>query len=221
MLRIVAIITLGLVITCGGVVTYVYLNFRNLAAAALRGPIMERIETADLPADQKARITEEVERISQSFREGRLSYGQLAQVFERLERGSFLVLVDIESLKARGLKAGDWTAADRDEIVRIFQRLQRAVVEGRISRERARELLSSIEVPGKRNRRELKATLSKDEVKTLMAKVLRETNLAGVPDKPYILEFSDRLRLEIAEAIATRPSAVPPTTPTTSTTPAE
>ena len=86
-LRIFAIICLALVLACGGVVTYVYLNFRSLAAGILRGPVMQQIQSADLPAGQKAGITRTIDRLTEDFKKDRLSYQQLTAIFERLGRG--------------------------------------------------------------------------------------------------------------------------------------
>ena len=205
-LRIVAIISLGLVVLCGGVVTYVYLNFRNLAASVIRGPVLERLQSADLPADQKSGITNAVDQLTRAFREGRLSYGQLSQIFDRLERGPFFVLVDIESAKVRSLAACGSSAAERDEVVRVFQRLQRGVGEGRVSPEQARDVLASIRAIGSGNRRALKQSLTKDEAAALVAKAMREVNLAGIPNEPYIVDFTSRLQFEIADSAASPPS---------------
>jgi len=216
LLRVVSIICLALILLCGGVVTYVYLNFRGLAAGLLRGPVLEKLRTADLPADQKTEIAAVIDRLSLDFRESRLSYSQFAEVFDRLERGPFFLLLDIESAKVRCLQALPATGPERQAATRTLERLQRGLVEGRLSAEKVQDVLSSIRASGPGNDQPLKDALTREEALAVIEKARRETNTANVPADPYAINFAETFRRAALGEAASQPA----TSPSTQTAPA-
>lgn len=211
MLRVVSIIGLALILLCGGIVTYVYLNFRSLAAGLLRGPVLEKLQTADLPADQKTEITAVIDRLSLDFRDGRLSYSQFSEILNRLDRGPFFPLLTIESAKVRCAKALQASAPKREEATRVLERLQRGLVEGRISVEQVRDVLSSVRASGSGSDPPLKDAVTEEEALAVLEKARREVNTANVPAGPYAVNFAETFQLAAPGETASRPAAWPST----------
>jgi len=208
-LRIFAIICLALVLSCGGAVTYIYLNFRSLAAGILRGPVVRQIQSADLPDDQKAGIAGTIDRLTEDFKNDRLSYPQLAGIFERLGRGPFFVLLQTESAKGLCLGACRPAGEERGRMVRAFQRLQRGVVEGSVTAERVEAALALIQMTDSGNQRAFKPNLTAREARLFVERVRQDADQAGVPDEPYQVDFAGQLQ-RVVDAVlkpATAPAA--------------
>ena len=208
-LRVFAIICLALVLTCGGVVTYVYLNFRSLAAGILRGPVMQQLQSADLPAGQKAGITRTIDRLTEDFKNDRLSYQQLAGIFERLGRGPFFVLVEMESARGQCLGACQPAGDERGRMARAFQRLGRGVVEGSVTPQRVEEALALIQMTDSDNHRAFKPNITAREARLFVDRIRQDADQAGVPDEPYQVDFAGQFQRAVDAVLkpATAPAA--------------
>lgn len=213
-LRIFAILFLVLILCCGGVVTYIYLNFRGLVAGIVRSPMLRQIQSAGLPADQKAGIIQTIDRLTRDFQEDRLTYRQLARIFEELGKGPFFALVEIESARNQCLNAAQLNAEQREEAVRVFQRLQRGVAEGRISTDQVRGALALIQMTDSDNQRVFKPNLTAPEAIAFIDRIRAETKEAGVPDEPRQVDFAGQLQRAADRVLhpvsATRPAEIRP-----------
>jgi hypothetical protein len=210
-LRIFAIILLVLVLCCGGIITYIYLNFRSMVAGMIRGPVMQQIQTADLPADQKAGITATIDQLSRDFEEDRLSYQQVARIFERLGQGPFFALIEIESARVFCIDASKPDPEKRKTMTRTCQRLQRGLTENRVSTDQVTDALTLIQMTNSDNQRTFKPNLTAREADMFIERAREIVEQANVPDEPYQVDYAGQLQHAVDEAlnrqVTTEPAA--------------
>jgi len=211
-MRVFAIICLALVLACGGAVTYIYLNFRSLVAGIIRGPVLQQIQSAELPADQKAGIARTIDQLTEDFKNDRLSYQQLAGIFERLGHGPFFVVVEMESAKSLCLGVCQPAAEERGRMSRVFQRLQRGVVEGSVPPQRAEEALALIQMTDSGKHRAFKPNLTAREARLFIDRIRQDADQAGVPDEPYQVDFAGQLQRAVDAVL--KPASPPAATQT-------
>src|SRR5262245_56845338 len=78
------VVTVALLILGGVAVYFITKNWRGWAASGISGAIKQGIDGTDLPAQEKAEMGEQIDRVAVAFREGRLSQQQLKTLMREL-----------------------------------------------------------------------------------------------------------------------------------------
>ncbi len=221
LLRICMIIMLMMMVVCGGLVTYVVVNFKRWTAALMRGPLVTMVKSSDLPADQRDALTGIFNRLTDDFEAGRISYTQLGMVAGRLMEGPLPDLMIIEAVQSRYVEMA-FPAEESAPALRTFARLQRGICEQTVPAAELREVMSLVSVDDGSGRRTVMENLTRTQLKAFMAAAQETVDRHGVPDEDYRPDYAGQVRRVVtavlgeqavpatAEAPATQPDSTEP-----------
>ncbi|GEM_PF-1503959 len=208
-----------------GSCVYLALNFRRLSAEMAREMIMAVIEASDLPADQQARLTAQVDRVVEDFKARRVSFVQLGEIARHLAEGPFMPLAELEAAHRHFVGDSGMTVEEKETAALEFQRFSRAVAEGRVSHEDVRIVLrpyvSNAQAYGSplstssRSDWEppvFRIDVTAEERAALIASLEARASAVGVPAEPYQVDYAVLLSRSIDDVLAGRaaPSSVSP-----------
>ena len=128
-LRILGTILLVLVLICGGVVTLVAYNFPKWAASLARVPLVAAIDASSLPADQKAVIKQNLNRIADSAKRREISWSQFNSILDGLRKGPLFDLVMVEAMRHQYNLAHPVADDARRDTLLLFDRFERGIIE--------------------------------------------------------------------------------------------
>ncbi len=205
-LKVLAIIFLVLVLVCGGIVTYVAVNFKRLAAGWVRGPLIQAIQNSNLPEDQKASITANIDRLTGDFENGRISFQQLGRVGTELAEGPFINLIIVESVEARHVEMIELPPEQRDEVSLTFDRFERGICEDAITTDQVDEVLAVVSASDGQDIRELKENLTEADLSAFVSAMKDKADEAEIPIEPYQVDFAAELQRVIDKVLGTGPA---------------
>lgn len=212
-LKVLAIIFLVLVLVCGGIGTWIYLNFRSLVVGAVLEPMKAMIAQSNLPQDQKDRMTTQAEELAKDYEEGRISGTQMGLIAQALSEGPFFTLLQLDKVRTEYEKVCKPTEEDLAQAVLTFSRFQRGVVEETIRQGRIDDTMADMLVEDAESK-EVRSDLSAEELTAFVAQLKQEADDAGVPVEPYQADFAGLLEDAVNSVLKDRPSRTQPSAET-------
>jgi hypothetical protein len=220
-LKIIGTILLIMVLICGGLVTYVAYNFRNWTAALARGPMVSMIDQANLPAEQKALLKENIMRVADRYQEGRLSHSQLSAILKNLAKGPFFHLLWIEATRYEYTALHTTMDAERQQTMLLFDRFERGIVEKQIPLSKADEVFNLAPKDKKLGEQRAKhdpteqkpRPTTEADLKPMLDAMRAAVDKVGVLARPFQPDFAaevDKAVNAVLGAVSTKPAATLP-----------
>lgn len=190
-LKLLGVIFLLLMLVCGGVITWVAMNWRGWTAGVMEAGMLHLVEESHLPDDQKQAVRANIARMTADFRDKKIGGDQLFAFFARLSEGPFMDLVVMETLRARYDALIGPLDEERAEVDRVFERFQRGIVEGAIPSDTINTVLAPVSEVDQHGIREVhKYELSARDLEALVERMREEADEAGIPDERYEVNFA-------------------------------
>jgi len=193
LLRIFMIILLMMMVVCGGLVTYVVVNFKRWTAALIRGPLVTMVASSDLPADQRDELAGIFTRLTDDFEGGRISYTQLGMVATRLMEGPLPDLIVVEAVRSQYV-ATPPPPEESESALRVFARLQRGICEQTLPAAELREVMSLVSADDGSGSRTVMENLTRTQLTAFVAAARSSVDRYGVPDEDFRPDYADQVR---------------------------
>jgi hypothetical protein len=173
----------------------------NFGSAAIK----QAIDASDLPPQQRQAIGEQVDRVAEAFRSGRLSVDQMGSIMEKLAKSPLMTSImanaaDKKYLARSGLSDAE-KAAGRDTI----RRFAAGAIEKKIDKagiDAAMAHISDIEPNG--NVR-LRQNVTDEELRAFLAEAKVQADKAGIPDQPPTFDAAAEFKRIVDEAMDENP----------------
>ncbi|MDX2147081.1 MAG: hypothetical protein SFZ23_06120 [Planctomycetota bacterium] len=193
-----AAVLLVLLIIAGVVVA---MNWRNWSATALQAGTTSLVQQSKLPDDQKTKIINSVQRVTDDFKAKKVTLDQLQKVMTQIVQGPVMQLGVLQSLKERHVDGSALTPEEKEAAALALQRFSRGVIDGTIPIPEVQKLMLDLgvdpatgEIPGG-------GVAAIDVVKKFIENAKTKADEAKVPDEPYVVDFAAEVDKAIAEAI--------------------
>ena len=136
-------VALGIgVLGCAGAFFYGYYYGPAMVAGFAESTMIAAIDQSELDADQKAGLKENISRVTRGVKEGKITLQEIGEFFEKVEASPVGVAISLAFLAERL----DTTELDKDQIAKgkmTLARVATGVLEGKITKEAARDAISS------------------------------------------------------------------------------
>jgi len=178
-------------------------NFKAIAVSFARRGITTFITQSDLAQDQKARILTQVDRVAEGYRRGRISNAQMGRVFERLGELPLVHLGAAHLARERYVEASSLTEQEKAEAALLLERFARGVFEQTLKEKDVEEVLALVSEPSSRKgqERELKESLTREELDEFLALVRQKVEAAGVPQERYEIDVAAEIERVVTEVL--------------------
>jgi len=189
---------------CGGIAWYVYANlghFKNMMSDAARQAIVSGIQESDLSEEEKQAVISQVDRVVDQYKSGEITTQELGKVMEELAQSPLMGVILIYSIEAKYIQPSGLSAEEKDQARRTMQRVLRGVLEEKIRQEELETALDYVTVKGANDTRELKNSVSDDELRAFVAELKERADSAEIPDEPFEVKIGEEFRQAIDRAL--------------------
>jgi len=168
---------------------YLAMNARSLASRGAQAMITAVIEDTDLPAEQKAALTERSRGLTDAFRDKEITLEELGRVGEALANGPLAAVAIVGAIQTQVIESIPDSEEERSAAVRAFQRYSRGVAEGSIPPSHFQDLVRPLTDEDAEGDRPVLNGLDAAHRAQFLEALMAAVEEAGVPDEPYEVDF--------------------------------
>ena len=194
-------LTVLLVVVGISVGLWVQQNWKGLAADAAKMVAQQAVQEAEMPAADKQRVLDRLNRLADDFKSGKISTEQMVRVFEEVAQSPLFPIAMVMFAEKQYVGPSGLTAEEKQAAKRTLQRLARGSFEKSISSEKLEEVMSLIQIDQGNGQKKMKEKLTDDELKTFLARAQQVADEAAVPDEPFEVNIPDELDKAIDDAL--------------------
>lgn len=186
----------------GGTIYWLYNNGRALISDTTRDAFIESVEQSELPADQKEGIVEQINRLTEGFKEGRIDVERMAAVIERISNSSIFSVILLKSVEGAYLRSSGLSQKEKEAARVHLDRFARGVIENRIPEEQADSVLSIISEPAEGPQdRKLSLVLTDEQIRAFVSAAKEAADNAGVSEREIETDLAAELKSIVDEAL--------------------
>src|SRR5262245_26188378 len=200
---------------CIGGVWYVASNLDRWVVGLGREAIVAVINDSELPEGEKAEVITQVDRIVTAYKERKINQADLERVFTELQDSPALAALTLYGIENEYLNGTNLTKQEIEQGHRTFQRVLRAVYEGKISEDAFFTALpddeaemSTEDIDNKSVQERVRLAANKaaesspdDDLRLTLAKLKVMADNAGIPDEPFQLHIGAEVKKFVDKAL--------------------
>jgi hypothetical protein len=190
------------VVLAVAVVVTVMLVWKKVAGAAMSAVAVQVVNDSSLPTEQKTAITTRIEGVVQDWKDGKVTGDQLGRVVKEIAEGPVLPLAMVGLAERMYVEPSALSVEEKAGASRSLQRFARGVFEKKIPKSAAEQVLDSVSVRGPGNGRQLKQTLTPEELAAFLALVKGHADQAQIPDEAFEIDYAAEVNTAIDRALA-------------------
>lgn len=175
-------------------------NWREWASVGADA-INDSIDASDLPAEEKAEIKIEVERLAEAVRGGRISIDELALMFEKLTEWPLMPSINASMAETKYFDRSGLSDEEKAEGRVALHRFLRGMIDEKINQQATDRVLAHIATRQADDTWRLRDQVSDDELRAFLAEAKREADQAAIPEEPESFDPSDEFKRIIDESL--------------------
>jgi len=187
---------------CGGVVWYVACNVKEIASDMTRGLIVGAVENSELDKEEKQAIIAQVDRVVDKYKSGEISTEDLGRIMEELGESPLFGAIMIYSIEAKYVAPSGLSDEEKEQARVTFQRVLRGVYEERINPNELEPLTEHMTIEMPDGSRQLKESVTDQELRDFLAQCKKKADEAEVPDEPFEVKISEEFRRAVDRALS-------------------
>lgn len=199
---------IGLVV-CGGLAYLAYMRAGVWVSNVARSAVVSGIQQSDLDEDEKQRVIEQVDRVVSKYQSGEITGDDLQRIMRQLGESPLMGLILIYSIEGKYLQPSGLSDEEKLQGKRTLQRVLRGVSEEKIAWDALEPAIKHVTEPGAGDSRQLKDSVSDEELRQFLAGLKKEADAAEIPDEPYQVQVSDEFRKAIDRGLNLPESPTP------------
>jgi len=173
-----------------GLGIFVAMTWRGFVAGTLKTASIQAISESSLPQDQKDRLTTRMTGLADDFKSGTLSFEQIAQIMQSIERSPLIPLAIVYAASAAHVEPSALTTEEKAAAQRSIGRFARGIVEEKIPATAMDDVLASVATRRTNGQFELKQAVTIDELKTFIAAAKAQADDAKIPDEDFQIDIA-------------------------------
>lgn len=159
--------------------------------------IASAIEGSNLTDEDKRIVTEQIDRVVDEYKSGRVTMQQLAEIAEEFSQSPLLTLTMAMATEEAYIKPSGLPKAEKELASRTLQRTARGVFEDNIDTEELNTALDFISTESTDGTRQFKSPVADSELRQMLAECKRLADEAAIPDEPYQVDVGAEFKATI------------------------
>ncbi|MBK1875382.1 hypothetical protein [Pelagicoccus mobilis] len=168
----------------GGGIFWLINSGKTVITNEIRKEIVEEIENSGLPEAQQAALKSEIDRITEGFQEGDITFEELMQIIESLEQSPALSVIKYYEAEGNPLERPSITDAQRESAMLTIRRFVFGVFEKRIPDTAVEDILEPFILDSSRGdgieNLEFRTDITDEELFAALAKAKQMADDAGI-----------------------------------------
>ncbi len=191
-------------VACGGcvyAVYYVTVNAKAMLADAIREALIQSIQDSELRDEDKTVIIAQANRVTDEFKAGRITVEDLTTILQNLGESPLISLGVVYVIEEKYVKPSGLSQEEKDEAKLSLQRAARGVFEKKISQqdlEAVSDQISDVDADGNR---QLKESISDEELRTFLADLKQLADDAEIPEEPFEVNIGDEFKKAVDKSL--------------------
>jgi hypothetical protein len=185
-------------------------HWRDWTASFLSEGINQAIDVAELPKQEREEIKVQVERVTDAFRNERISQEQLRVLIEELTESPILATIAVTVAEKKYLDPSGLSDEEKAEARITIQRFVRGAVDGTIQRDSIDLALQNIADWQENGSWRLRDRVSDADLRAFVAVAKTKADEANVPAEPVEFDPSDEIKRIVDKAMGQMLAEEPP-----------
>ncbi|MBC8873180.1 MAG: hypothetical protein H8E44_27415 [Planctomycetes bacterium] len=186
---------------CAGVGWYVAKNAKQIASNMAREMIVGVVSESELDEEEKQAIIAQVDRVVDKYQSGEISTEDLGRIMEELAESPLVGTIMIYSIEAKYVTPSGLSDEEKKQARLTLQRVLRGVYDETITLEELEPLLDPMTIQTRDGNRQLKDTVTDQELRDFLAGCKQKADEAEVPDEPFEVKISEEFRRAVDSAL--------------------
>jgi hypothetical protein len=187
----------GLVVAllCCGIGGYFAVkNAKNWAVDLARNFAVEVIKESDLTDEDQQEVIEQVDRVVAAYKAGEIDEEKLKKILTEVQTSPLIPLAVVYGMEKQYLDKSGLTDEEKADSRKQLQRLIRGVMEKKIAESQVDALMVPLQQTGPDGEKQMKPTLTDEEIKTFVAGAKKLADDALVPDEDFKVDIGEEVK---------------------------
>jgi hypothetical protein len=207
---IVFVVLLAVAILGGIWVTH---HWRGWASNFGSAAIKQAVEASDLVPQQKQAIGDQVDRVADAFRTGRLSVDQMGSIMEKIAKSPLMTLIMVTAADKKYVAHSGLSAAEKAEGRETVQRFASGAMTHKVDRAGIDAAMAHISDMQPNGQVRLRQTVSDDELRAFLSEAKQQADKAGIAAQPESVDVAAEFQKIVDEAMNENPQQPTPEVP--------
>ncbi len=194
---------IALVALIAGIFVAIYL--KDILAGTARWIATVAVEKSKLPQEQKQAIIEQIDRLIDDYKEGRITEDHLKHVLQQISESPLLPLGAVMYMEHQYVTPSGLTPAEKEKAKLTLQRLARGVFEEKIPEQAIQQIVLPLSEVDEDGDMDLKDTVTDEELRQFLQMAQDKVEEAGISQEPFVVNIADEIRKAIDNALQEPP----------------
>ncbi len=174
-----------------------------------RQGIAQAIEESDLEADDKRMVMQQVDRLVDGYKQGKVDIQKLGTLVEDFTKSPLMDLLIAFGAKVKYIDNSGLSPEEKAEAEKTLQRVARGVIEEKITQEQLDVALNHISNKMSNGQRQFKDEVSDEKLREFLKECKRLADEAMVPDEEHKVDIGGELKKLVDKALGELPAEAP------------
>lgn len=167
---------------------------RQFAANIGRAVAVEVINESDLSEEDKKEFIAQVDRVVEAYKKGEIDERNLKRILDELQNSPLIPIAIAYGVEKQYLDRSGLTDEEKADARKQLQRLVRGGMEKKIAERDIEGLLIPLQQTGPNGQKQMKPTLTDDEIKTFIAGAKKLADDAMIPDEEFHVDIGKEVK---------------------------
>lgn len=154
----------------------------------------QAISETDLPEEEKAEISVQIDRLADAARARKLSMSQLGEFFQNFVQSPLMTTLAMSMIDKKYIEPSGLTDDEKAEARITVQRFMRGAIDQKISEADIEKAMSPVSTRKPDGTTELKNKVTDDELKAFLATAKEQADAAEIPEEVEAVDPSDEFK---------------------------
>lgn len=184
----IAVVVMLLIALALGV--FVAMSWRGWAGGFVQSVSTQAINDSQLPQDQKDRLTTRITGLTDQFKDGTLTFPQIAGIMESLQQSPLIALAVVYGSGEAHIGPSALTTEEKAAATRSLARFTRGVVEEKIPATAIDDVLVSVTTRGPNGQLQPINAVTIDQLRSFIAAAKARADDAKIPDEDFQVDIA-------------------------------
>jgi hypothetical protein len=201
------IVAFVLLLICAGGVYYAVSNAKSIMVNLVRSVAVQAVEGSELSAEDKQQVIAQIDRVVEAYKKGEINEKDLENILKEVSESPILPLAVVYGLEKQYLDKSGLNAEEKADARKQIQRLMRGAIEDapgggkKIPQNQIDAIMQPLQQTGPNGEKQLKPTLTDQEIKTFVAEAKKLADDAMIPDEEFKIDIGDEVKRIVDEGL--------------------
>jgi hypothetical protein len=197
------LITFVVLVILGGIAVYwVMQHGREFAANIGSAVIKQAVEATELPAQEKAEIGVQVDRLAVAVREKRISDEQLEELLKKIVESPLMTTMVVSAIESKYVTNSGLSEKEKTESRQALRRYMRGAIDNKIDQEGTDAAMKYVADRQPDGSWQLRDKVTDDDLRAFFKEAKAQADKAEIPAEAEDIDPSDEFERIIDEAMA-------------------